>query len=98
MLNINEKILWLILKNYNNTETVFKRQFVIGKYVLDYYNERLKLGIELKIGGETNNKYHSERKNFLNEKGIKLISVNENFLQSELNKITKKILNKRRSK
>ncbi|HCA44075.1 MAG TPA: hypothetical protein DEP28_12580 [Bacteroidetes bacterium] len=98
MLNINEKILWLILKNYNNTETVFKRQFVIGKYVLDYYNERLKLGIELKIGGEKNNKYHSERKNFLNEKGIKLISVNENFLQSELNKITKKILNKRRSK
>ncbi|HRE41242.1 MAG TPA: DUF559 domain-containing protein [Ignavibacteria bacterium] len=98
MLNINEKILWLILKNYNNSETEFKRQYVMGKYVLDYYNEKLKLGIELKNKGERFNKYQSERNNFFVQKGIKLISVNEEFIQTELKKITKKILNKRRSK
>ncbi len=41
-----EKKLWAILRNRQLTGVKFRRQFSIGKYILDFYSPEYKLGIE----------------------------------------------------
>ncbi len=41
-----EKKLWSILRNRQLTGVKFRRQFSIGKYILDFYSPKYKLGIE----------------------------------------------------
>lgn len=94
MTNTKEKILWLILKNEGGHN--FKRQFTCGNYVLDFYSEDMNLAIEFGDTSEDTGPYHSARRDFISSKGIELITVPESFLQTELNNLLKKILNKRR--
>jgi very-short-patch-repair endonuclease len=46
-----EKKLWAILRNRQVSGTKFKRQFSIGRYILDFYSPEYKLGIEADGGG-----------------------------------------------
>lgn len=41
-----EKKLWSVLRNRRLSGTKFKRQFPVGKYILDFYSPEHKLGIE----------------------------------------------------
>lgn len=41
-----EKKLWSILRNRQLTGVKFRRQFSIGKYILDFYAPKYKIGIE----------------------------------------------------
>mgnify|MGYP001611656994 FL=1 len=41
-----EKKLWAILRNRQLTGVKFRRQFSIGKYILDFYSPEYNLGIE----------------------------------------------------
>lgn len=46
-----EKKLWAILRNRQVGGTKFKRQFPIGRYILDFYSLEYKIGIEADGGG-----------------------------------------------
>jgi len=46
-----EKKLWAILRNRQVGGTKFKRQFPIGRYILDFYSPEYKIGIEADGGG-----------------------------------------------
>ena len=41
-----ERKLWLVLRNRQLSGAKFRRQFSIGKYILDFYSPEYKLGIE----------------------------------------------------
>jgi len=41
-----ERKLWSILRNRRLTGVKFRRQFPIGRYILDFYSPEYKLGIE----------------------------------------------------
>lgn len=41
-----ERKLWSILRNRKLAEIKFRRQFSIGRYILDFYSSKYKLGIE----------------------------------------------------
>lgn len=97
-MNKKEKILWLILTDDSINRYKFKRQFQLGKYVLDFYSEELRLAIEFKENERElhNNKYHIQRKNFFKSEGIELLAVPESFFHKEIKHLLNKILNKRR--
>jgi len=46
-----EKKLWAILRSRQVGETKFRRQFSIGRYILDFYSPEYRLGIEADGGG-----------------------------------------------
>ncbi len=95
-----EKILWVHLRKRQLLDTKFRRQFAIGKFVVDFYVPKLKLVIE--VDGD----YHftddaqvrdQEREDFLKEHGVKVILriTNDevyNDIDSVLEKITKIII------
>jgi adenine-specific DNA-methyltransferase len=41
-----EKKLWAILRNRQLVGVKFRRQFSVGKYILDFYSPEYKLGVE----------------------------------------------------
>ncbi len=41
-----EKKLWAVLRNRQMAGTKFRRQFSIGRYILDFYSPKYRLGIE----------------------------------------------------
>ncbi len=41
-----ERKLWLVLRNRQLEGTKFRRQFPIGRYILDFYSPECKIGIE----------------------------------------------------
>jgi len=51
-----EKRLWLVLRNRQLCGVKFRRQFPIGRYVLDFYCPKYKLGIEADGGQHYENK------------------------------------------
>jgi very-short-patch-repair endonuclease len=57
-----ERKLWLVLRNRQLSGAKFRRQFPIGKYILDFYSPEYKLGIEAD-GGQ-----HYEEKGRLKDK------------------------------
>ena len=70
-----EVLLWLKLKS-KQTGYKFRRQYGVGRYVLDFYCVELRLGIE--VDGFTHNysdivNYDEEREKYLLSKGIKLV-------------------------
>ena len=51
-----EKKLWAILRNRQVGGTKFRRQFSIGRYILDFYSPEYKLSIEADGGGHYEDK------------------------------------------
>lgn len=56
-----EAVLWKYLQNKNAFGFRFRRQKVIGKYIVDFYCPRLKLVIEID-GSSHDNKYEYDKK------------------------------------
>ena len=71
-----EELLWLLLRNRQFCGLKFRRQHPIAPYVLDFYCDEERLGIELD-GGQHNEpdkkQTDKERTAFLERKGIKII-------------------------
>src|SRR3989344_7522844 len=71
-----EKLLWEQIRNKQIKGIKFRRQFGVGKYVVDFYSPQLKLGIEIDGNSHFNksSKYNDiRRQRYLNSLGIKLI-------------------------
>ncbi len=93
-----EKILWEELKNSKLMWLKFRRQHSINRYILDFYNIKYKLCIEIdwKIHLEIK-EYDEIRTEYLNAFWIKVVRfTNEEILENivlVLNKIKKEISN-----
>ena len=75
-----EKKLWAILRNRQVSGTKFKRQFSIGRYILDFYSPEYKLGIEADGGGhyeDTGRQRDKVRKRELSKLGIEILRFSD---------------------
>ncbi len=71
-----EAALWNLLKGSNIDGRKFRRQYGVGKYVLDFYCPAEKLAVELDGDGHfsvADVHYDNERRRFVEEFGIRII-------------------------
>jgi very-short-patch-repair endonuclease len=75
-----ERKLWSVLRNRQLSGAKFRRQFPIGKYILDFYSPEYKLGIEADGGQhyEAKGKLRDQqRSKELSQLGVKVIRFND---------------------
>lgn len=86
-----EKLLWKYLRR-GQLGYKFKRQFSVGPYVLDFYNPRNKLAIELDgVQHLENKEYDSERTMYLNSLGINVLRFWNSEVNNDIDKVLRKI-------
>ena len=68
-----EKKLWMILRNRQLAGVKFRRQFSIGRYILDFYCPEFRIGIEADGGQHYENKYR--QKDELRTEELKTLGV-----------------------
>jgi very-short-patch-repair endonuclease len=90
-----ENIVWYYLRKKRFQGFRFRRQFVIGHYIVDFCCFKKKLIIELD-GGHHNDKdnqeYDIERTKFLNSQGFKVIRFWNNEVEVNINGVLETIL------
>jgi adenine-specific DNA-methyltransferase len=79
-----EALLWKLLRNRRIANAKFRRQHPLGRYILDFYCDDKKLGIELDSGqhGETV-KYDKQRDDWLHAQGIQVLRFWNNQVLTE---------------
>jgi len=65
-----EKKLWAVLRNRQIVGTKFRRQFSIGRYILDFYSPKYRVGIEADGGG-----HYEDRENQRDKLRTKELSI-----------------------
>ncbi len=82
-----EKILWNILRNRNFCNLKFKRQYPIGKYIVDFICLEKRIIIEVD-GGQHNTpeeiEYDNNRSKYLNERKFKVIRFWNNDIDNNI--------------
>ncbi len=79
-----EILLWSLLRNRRLANAKFRRQFVVGRYILDFYCVEMKLAIELD-GGQHSDAlaYDQQRDAFLSGQGIRVLRFWNNQMLQE---------------
>jgi very-short-patch-repair endonuclease len=79
-----EALLWMLLRNRRIAGAKFRRQHPVGRYILDFYCDEKKLGIELDGGqhGEAV-KYDEKRGEWLRQQGIRILRFWNNQMLAE---------------
>ena len=75
-----ERKLWSIVRNRQLSGVKFRRQFPIGRYILDFYSPEYKLGIEADGGQHYEDKGKSEdglRTRELARYGVKIVRFSD---------------------
>ena len=89
-----EATLWKNIKSKQTCNTQWRRQFSIGKYILDFYCPKAKLAIELDgkehytIEGDI---YDYDRDNFISTKGIKILRYENRVIWESLEHVIEEI-------
>ena len=82
-----EKVLWRHLRAHRCAGVKFRRQHVIGDFILDFYSPTLRLAIEVDGGGHTElsqARYDQQRTSALNDQGIEVLRFwNHDVLSKE---------------
>ena len=89
-----EQILWEALRNNKVCDLKFRRQHPFDNYILDFYNHKMKLAIE--VDGEIHNDadvaaYDEVRTKNLIENGITVLRFLNDEVEQDLKKVIKKI-------
>ena len=89
-----EGILWQYVKNRKINNQKFKRQYSIGRYVVDFYCPALKLVIV--IDGdyhlqESVKKYDTERQNFMESMDINCLRFSNRDIEENIDVVINKI-------
>lgn len=89
-----ENLLWWYLKNRKVNNLKFKRQFSIGKYVVDFYCAKLRLVIE--VDGSYHNRrfvkeYDIERQKTFESLGIKVLRFSNKEIEESIEGVVDKI-------
>ncbi len=79
-----EALLWMLLRNRRIAGAKFRRQHPVGRYILDFYCDEKKLGIELDGGqhGEAV-QYDQQRDGWLSAQGIQVLRFWNNQMLTE---------------
>lgn len=83
-----EKKLWTILRNRQINRVEFRRQFSIGRYVLDFYCPEFRLGIEADGGQHYQDKDRKRdeiRRGNLKKLGVEIIRFNDREILTNIN-------------
>ncbi|MFZ1369585.1 MAG: tryptophan synthase subunit alpha, partial [Ferruginibacter sp.] len=91
-----EKILWEALRNNQVCNLKFRRQHPFDNYILDFYNHKMKLAIE--VDGEVHNDpevavYDKIRARNLQDKGLTVLRFSNNEVENNLKAVLKIIEN-----
>ncbi len=88
-----EELLWKRLSGKKVGELKFRRQFPIGRYIVDFYNHLNKLVIEIdgKIH-EQRKEYDKNRENYLKACGYKIIRFTNDEVESNIEYVIKTII------
>lgn len=89
-----ETILWFHLRNRQIKNYKFRRQYSVGKYVLDFYCPTTKLAIE--VDGDTHYQekgraYDRERQKYIEQFGIHFLRFTNREIYKELTSVLEKI-------
>ena len=89
-----EGILWKVLRNNQVCNLKFRRQHPFDNYILDFYNHKMKLVIE--VDGGIHNApevvaYDKVRTNNLNENGLTVLRFTNNEVENNLKLVLQKI-------
>ena len=91
----HEKKLWTLLRNRQINNCKFRRQHLIGKYIVDFVYREKKIIIELD-GGQHNEeesiKYDIERTKFLEHEGYRVIRFWNNDIDNNIEGVYQTIL------
>ena len=89
-----EILLWSRIRNRQINGYRFVRQYSVGKYIIDFYCQKKRLGIELD-GGQHNDKekriYDEKRTKYLEELDIKILRFWNNEVMKNTNSVLEKI-------
>lgn len=86
-----EKILWDCLRN-NLLGVKFRRQYSVGRYIVDFYSSDKRLAIELDGSQhKENKKYDNERTKLFNDLNIKVIRFWNSEVEKNINGVIEKI-------
>ncbi len=83
-----ERKLWLILRNRQLSGVKFRRQFPVGRYILDFYSPEYRLGIEADGGQHYEDKGKSEdglRTRELARQGVKIVRFSDLDILNNIN-------------
>lgn len=89
-----EALLWTNLRNKKINGLKFRRQHPVEGFILDFYCNEVKLGIEIdgKVHeGSEQKKYDDARSQYLNEFGIKIIRFTNEEVLHAMNEVLGKI-------
>ena len=79
-----EQLLWGILRANRFLGLKFRRQHPVGRYILDFYCDELKLAVELDGGQHADQQaYDATRSQFLNDQGIEVLRYWNNQVLGE---------------
>jgi len=90
-----EGILWSRIKN-RQLGYKFKRQYGVGKYIVDFYCSALKIAVEIDGGGhyeESSIVKDIKRTEYLNQFGIKVIRYTNLDIKNKLNSVLQHLKN-----
>lgn len=91
-----ERFLWSKLRNKQILGYKFRRQFSVGKYIVDFYCPKTKLVIELDGSQhiQEKNKLHDEKRTlFLSELGLRVVRFWDNEVFSNTEGVLETIAN-----
>ena len=91
-----EQLLWSLLRNRQFCGLKFRRQYPMAPYVLDFYCDEERLGIELDGGQHNepdNKRTDKERTAFLEGKGIRIIRFWNNDVLQETEAVLEQLYN-----
>ncbi|GGX11775.1 endonuclease domain-containing protein [Undibacterium macrobrachii] len=79
-----EQLLWYLLRNRRLAGAKFRRQHLVGRYILDFYCVEKKLAIELDGGQHSEQQtYDRQRGIYLKQQGIEVLRFWNNQMLSE---------------
>lgn len=89
-----EQILWSKVRNRQVHNIKFRRQFGIGKYIVDFYSAQLKLVIEIDGPSHFTDEgieYDKARTNYLQSLGLKVIRFTNDDIYRRVNSVIEQI-------
>lgn len=90
---LHEKMLWDVLRGKKLNELKFRRQFPIGRYIVDFYNHPYKLVIEIDGKNHENKKeYDKNMDRYLKSCGFNVIRFSSKEIESDLPGVIKTII------
>ncbi|OGF62921.1 hypothetical protein A2926_02350 [Candidatus Giovannonibacteria bacterium RIFCSPLOWO2_01_FULL_44_40] len=92
--SLPENILWQALRNRKASGQKFKRQFSIGRYVVDFYCPELQLVLEIdgSYHAEKSTKdYDSEKHRFVESLGLSCLHFKNKDVEKNINSVIDKI-------